>query len=112
MEQHNSDRAILLCWRSYHIKQIASSRRLPENYIFGYKIRATGYVQISSLHENGFETAYAHPKDPAKKLNIGKPKFTRGEQIGSVGNSGRCTAPHLHYELFYQGKLIDPLPGG
>lgn len=36
-------------------------------------------------------------------------KVTKGTLIGSVGNSGICTGPHLHLELSYNGILIDPL---
>ncbi len=36
-------------------------------------------------------------------------KVTKGTLIGSVGNSGICTGPHLHLELSYNGVLIDPL---
>nr|WP_315020517.1 M23 family metallopeptidase [uncultured Aminipila sp.] len=37
-------------------------------------------------------------------------KVTKGTLIGTVGNSGICTGPHLHLELTYNGVLIDPLP--
>ena len=32
------------------------------------------------------------------------------DTIGEVGNTGRSTGPHLHYEILYQGHPIDPLP--
>jgi murein DD-endopeptidase MepM/ murein hydrolase activator NlpD len=36
-------------------------------------------------------------------------KLTRAEIIGSVGNTGKSTGPHLHYEVEYKGQNVDPL---
>ena len=33
----------------------------------------------------------------------------RGEKIGELGNTGRSTGPHLHYEVIYRGKHLDPI---
>ena len=35
-------------------------------------------------------------------------KVKRGQSLGGVGNTGRSTAAHLHYEVKYQSKSIDP----
>ena len=35
-------------------------------------------------------------------------KVFRGQKIGEVGNTGRSTAPHLHYEVQYRNKAVDP----
>ena len=63
------------------------------------------YIEID--HGNGFVTAYGH----LSKLNVRKgDKVFRGQKIGEVGNTGRSTAPHLHYEVQYKYKAIDPTP--
>ena len=32
----------------------------------------------------------------------------RGDRIGTLGNSGLSTGPHLHYEVIYRGRQINP----
>ncbi len=57
-------------------------------------------------HGYGYETLYAH----MSKFNVLKgQKVGRGEVIGFVGNTGRSTAPHLHYEVMKSGKKINPI---
>jgi murein DD-endopeptidase MepM/ murein hydrolase activator NlpD len=56
-------------------------------------------------HGYEYETLYAHMnKTKAKKGQ----KLTRGDIIGEVGNTGKSTGPHLHYEVRYKGKALDP----
>lgn len=62
------------------------------------------YVTIA--HGNGYETNYAHmSKHLVKKGDIIK----RGQAIGLVGNTGRSTGSHLHYEIRYNKKTVDPM---
>jgi len=62
------------------------------------------YVTIS--HKNGYETHFAHlSKQLVKKGDTIK----RGQIIGLMGNSGRSTGSHLHYEIRYDHKTIDPM---
>ncbi len=70
-----------------------------------YSRRGYGNMIIIS-HGFGYETAYAH----LSKVNI-KPgqKVQRGQVIGFVGNTGKSTAPHLHYEVRKNGNPIDPI---
>ncbi len=57
-------------------------------------------------HGYGYTTRYAHMyKIKTKK---GK-KVKRGEIIGLVGNTGRSVAAHLHYEVRYKGKAVNPM---
>jgi len=62
------------------------------------------FVEID--HKNGYKTTFAHMKK--YKVAVGD-KVKRGQLIGQIGNTGRSTGPHLHYELLYKGKPINPL---
>lgn len=61
---------------------------------------------IVITHTDGYETWYAHLKE--FKANKDQ-KVKKGEIIGYVGNTGRSTAPHLHYEVKHNGKHVNPL---
>lgn len=61
-------------------------------------------VRIS--HGYGYETLYGH----MNKITVRKgEKIKKGEKIGEVGDTGLSTAPHLHYEVHYKGKPINPI---
>lgn len=64
------------------------------------------YVQIK--HNSEYSTAYAHMSRIDDKVYVGK-KVKAGDIIGYVGNSGRSTGPHLHWELIKSGKKINPV---
>jgi len=56
-------------------------------------------------HGNGYRTLYAHLNSffvsPGENV-------TKGQQIGTVGNTGNSTGPHLHFEVLYQGVRRNP----
>jgi len=56
-------------------------------------------------HEDGFETRYAHLSRVL--VAAGKP-VQAGDVVGLSGNSGRSSAPHLHFEIRQRGQSIDP----
>lgn len=66
-----------------------------------------GYGRIIVLkHKNNYNTIYAHnSKNFAKKGETVK----KGQVIAKVGNSGRSTGPHLHFEIRKSNKVIDPM---
>lgn len=61
------------------------------------------YVLIR--HYNGLETLYGHL---SSKWVVPNQTVRAGEVIGLGGNTGRSTGPHLHFEVRYMGKSIDP----
>ena len=61
------------------------------------------FIEID--HGNGYVTAYGHL---SKRLVSKGTKVERGDVIGKVGNTGKSTAPHLHYEVRLNEKHVDP----
>ena len=57
-------------------------------------------------HGYGYESLYAHLSK--YKCRAGQ-RVKRGDIIGYVGNTGRSEAPHLHYEVHKNGKVVNPL---
>ena len=73
-------------------------------------IRKSGWQQgygntVEVNHGFGYLTRYGH----MQKVNVrvGQ-KVKRGDVIGFVGNTGKSTGPHLHYEVHYRGKVMNP----
>ena len=56
-------------------------------------------------HGFGYKTRYAHLKSICVSEGM---KIKRGECIGESGNSGRSSGPHLHYEVIYKDKHVNP----
>ncbi|MDR1672586.1 MAG: M23 family metallopeptidase [Bacteroidales bacterium] len=85
----------------------------------GTKIYATGDGIISKRgvvpgmgnriiidHGHGYQTLYAHMKEFAVKAGD---SVKRGQTIGTVGNTGVSSGPHLHYEVHKNGKAVNPI---
>ena len=66
-----------------------------------------GYGNVIFLnHGFGFETRYGH----LSRYNANNGQHVkRGDLIGFVGSTGASTTPHLHYEVLYQGKYVNPI---
>jgi len=61
---------------------------------------------VEVRHENGFVTRYGHC---SQILVSAGERVNRGQTIALVGNTGRSTAPHLHYEVMKSGKYVNPM---
>jgi murein DD-endopeptidase MepM/ murein hydrolase activator NlpD len=86
----------------------------------GTPIYATGNGVISSVefgdrgygnnvmitHGYGYQTLYGHM---SKIIVKNGQAVKRGDIIGYVGNSGKSTGPHCHYEVIKNGKKINPI---
>jgi murein DD-endopeptidase MepM/ murein hydrolase activator NlpD len=56
-------------------------------------------------HGFGFRTRYAHLDRIDVEMGD---RVERGQRIGALGNTGRSTGPHLHYEVRVAGRAVDP----
>ena len=70
---------------------------------------------IKIKHNSTYETIYAHMKNFAAGMKVGK-KVRQGQIIGYVGSTGMSTGPHLHYVVIVNGKKVNSqklkLPSG
>ena len=65
-----------------------------------------GRIVVVTHNSSGFRSAYAHLQKTA--VSEGQ-VIKRGEMVGYLGNSGRTTGPHLHYQVYKWDKLVNPL---
>jgi len=66
----------------------------------------TGYGQYVEInHGNGYLTRYAHASRLIARVGD---RVDAGEHIANVGCTGRCTGPHLHYEVVKDGQRKNP----
>lgn len=66
-----------------------------------------GYGRLIKIqHAFGIETRYAHLSQI--RVEVGQ-RVSRGDKIGDMGNSGRSTGTHLHYEVRIGGSAVNPL---
>jgi len=79
------------------------------NGVIEYAGKNGGYGNyIRIRHNSSYKTAYAHLKSFNKRISNGV-RVNQGQIIGYVGSTGRSTGPHLHYEVIYQNKKINPM---
>ncbi|MDG5815812.1 M23 family metallopeptidase [Chitinispirillales bacterium ANBcel5] len=74
--------------------------------IFSGYFGTFGKTVMIEHKQSGYKTLYAHLHRTSVKKGDGVKK---GEQIGLMGSTGRSTGPHLHYEVHFQGNIVDPL---
>lgn len=100
-------------WRSmgYHYGlDIAAPTGTPlyasESGVVTYSAWSGNYGYLVKIqHAGGYETYYAH----CSKLfaSVGD-EVSKGDKIANVGSTGRSTGPHVHFEIRYNGKTLDP----
>lgn len=67
----------------------------------------SGYGRLVKIqHEFGIETRYAHMSKIRVKVGD---RVSRGQRIGDMGNTGRSTGTHLHYEVRVGGEPVNPM---
>jgi murein DD-endopeptidase MepM/ murein hydrolase activator NlpD len=108
----------------YRIHPISHERKFHHGLDFGGKIgtpiiaTADGMVEFAGFnkggygnlvvlsHNFGFKTAYGHMLE---NLQVKRGEFVKkGAVIGYLGNSGLSTGPHLHYEVKFIKRVLDP----
>ena len=74
------------------------------------KVEETGWSDVYGnwvlvSHSSGLATFYAH----LSRITVKQGMYLReGEQIGEIGSTGISTGPHLHWEVRFEGKRVDP----
>lgn len=62
--------------------------------------------QVIIDHQNGYKTAYCHLSNISVRRGQ---KIKQGASLGRVGTSGTVFAPHLHYEVIFNGEFMNPI---
>jgi lipoprotein NlpD len=78
----------------------------PGRVIYAGEQKAYGLIVIVEHSEESLITLYAHNRD--LRVTTGQ-KVREGQVIATVGQSGRTSGPHLHFEVRREGKPVDPL---
>lgn len=100
-------------WAAFHEGlDIATKKGVPvyctaDGTVERVEIQFRGYGrQVIVNHGFGYRTRYAH----LNRIDVLEgDALKRGDMIGTVGNSGKSTGPHLHYEVEYRGKKVNPI---
>ena len=71
------------------------------------KVETDKYLgkNVTISHGNGYTTVYGHMSNFAVKAGQ---KVKRRDIIGYIGQTGKAAGPHVHYEVFKDGKRVDP----
>lgn len=65
-----------------------------------------GYGNLVEVnHGNGYVTRYGHAKEVLVKVGE---TIKKGQNIALMGNTGRSTGPHVHFEVWMDGRTVDP----
>ncbi|MBE0569714.1 MAG: M23 family metallopeptidase [Deltaproteobacteria bacterium] len=94
----------------HHGMDIAAPEGTPVYPVKGGEVTFSGYQQgygnvVVIDHGDGFVTKYGHNR--ANRVAVGD-RVDTGKAIAEVGSTGRSTGPHVHFEVQYEGKKINP----
>lgn len=85
---------------------IGTPVRAPADGVVVFSGVKEGFGNFVMLaHGYGIVTGYGHS---AQNLVTTGQVIKRGEQLSTVGQTGRTTGPHLHYEIWVNGRVVDP----
>ncbi|MGQ9684555.1 MAG: peptidoglycan DD-metalloendopeptidase family protein [Anaerolineae bacterium] len=100
------------CWAGHVAIDIGTASGTPiyasdAGYVTESGWSPVGYGQYVVIeHGNGFRTLYAHM---SQRLVSAGETVAQGQRIGLVGSTGNSTGPHLHFEIYRNGVLQNPL---
>jgi murein DD-endopeptidase MepM/ murein hydrolase activator NlpD len=98
-------------WNKAHkgIDMVSSNRSIKaaDDGVITFVGQKSGYGNCIIInHKNGYETLYGH----LSKINVKKGQVVgKGNSIGVMGNTGRSTGTHLHFEIHKNGSVQNPL---
>lgn len=88
--------------RSLSVNAASSGTVVQTGYVPGY----SGYGNVVLVDVgSGFSTLYAHLSRPTVRVGA---RVEPGQRLGFAGCTGWCTGTHLHFELRYRGRAVDP----
>lgn len=99
-------------WRAWHRGvDIVAAEGTPIHAAAAGVVIASGtesrYGRVVKIeHDDGFVTVYAH--NLANSVEVGH-RVAAGQEIGNVGQTGRATSAHLHFEIRHEGRVVNPL---
>ncbi|MFL0796820.1 MAG: M23 family metallopeptidase [Cellvibrionaceae bacterium] len=74
--------------------------------VITWSAKRHGYgLMVEVNHGNGYSTRYAH--NQSNNVKVGD-VVKKGQIISKMGSSGRSTGPHVHFEVYKNGRAVDP----
>ena len=100
--------------RAHHGIDFVAKRGTPVRAVGDGRVTYAGWKRggygrfIEIRHGSSFRTRYAHLNGYVRGMRRGR-KVKKGQIIGYVGCSGRCTGSHLHFEMYKNQRYVNPL---
>lgn len=92
---------------------IAASQGTPIRATIGGKIEIRsdpeGFGNLVVVRHGPWDVLYGHTSGQPKDIRTGS-VVRPGDIVGYVGSTGNSSGPHVHYEIRYQGQVVDPTP--